>query len=127
MVLARSALLVALASPGCSGPPARGPLDPDPPGPLACHVIPCRSFEEERATQCGKPGTQVRVGTLAGFTVLTAETDPTSVVFTSFKFYFDASGRLVGRSSFINEWGRRSLEGRAPLGVEADVRSACGG
>lgn len=119
-------MLAALSVVACSpSAPPRGPLDPDPAGPLACQVTPCRSLADERAAQCSQPGTQVRIGAVGGFTVLIAETDPTSVVFTSFKLYFDASGRLVGRSSFVNEWGRATKEGFVPPDAPTNLAPAC--
>jgi hypothetical protein len=51
---------------------------------------------------------------LAGLTVVTIETDPTSYVYTKFTRYYDAAGRLVGRSSFISEFTPNMSPAKVP-------------
>jgi hypothetical protein len=62
---------------------------------------------------------------LAGLTVVTVETDPTSYVYTKFTHYYDASGRLVGRSSFISEYARHVREGEVPVGSPVGWIDVC--
>lgn len=93
-------------------------------GPLACSPIACLPLTQEIEAQC-KGNTSVRIGQVGGFTVLRVETDPRSFVFTSFSSFYDASGRLVGRSTFVNEYQRHSREGFVPEGAPASMSDAC--
>lgn len=93
-------------------------------GPLACSPIACLPLAQEIEAQC-KRNASVRVGQVDGFTVLRVETDPRSFVFTSFSSFYDRSGGLVGRSTFVNEYQRHSREGFVPEGVPASMSEAC--
>jgi hypothetical protein len=95
------------------------------PQPLDCTTMKCPTFAEELAQQCSYPGTKVRRATLGRFTVLHAETDPTSVVYTSSEYYFDRTGKLVGRKIFVNEWSRYTEEGLIPTGTRVREADAC--
>lgn len=106
--------------------PKTGPGDRDAgPQPLDCKVQPCPSFTEEVARQCSYPGTKVRRATVGRFTVLHAETDPTSVVYTSSEYFFDRTGTLVGRKIFVNEWSRFTQEGVIPTGERVRETDPC--
>ena len=116
-----------------SGPPAdpNGPLgSPSGPpgatnGPLVCTpTSPCPPLQQEIEAQCKGQAT-VQTGMLGGLTVLKIETDPSSYVFTSFSYYYDASGRLVGRSMFVSEYARHSREGTVPNGAPLGMVDAC--
>lgn len=81
-------------------------------------------LEQEIAAQCGGSAT-VQRGMLGGYTVLTIATDPQSYVYTSFSNYYDATGRLVGRSRFVSEYAMHSREGIVPVGSPIGMVSAC--
>lgn len=112
----------------CAADRSRPPGDSE--GPLVCSpASPCVPLQQELDTQCNGGQTTVRRGMLAGLTVVTVETDPESYVYTKFTHYYDAAGRLVGRSSFISEYARHVREGQVPDGspvgwVDVCVRSA---
>ena len=121
-------LAVVAGAVGC----AAKPPQPAPPnsvlnqaeGPLSCSPVACLPLAQEVEAQC-KGSASVRIGQLGAFTVLRVETDPRSFVFTSFSSFYDASGRLVGRSTFVNEYQRHSREGFVPEGAPATMSDAC--
>jgi hypothetical protein len=112
----------------CAADPSRPPGDVE--GPLICSpAAPCVPLQQELDKQCSGGQTTVRRGMLAGLTVVTVATDPKSYVYTKFTHYYDATGRLVGRSSFISEYARHVREGEVPAGspvgwVDVCVRTA---
>lgn len=105
---------------------ATGPGDRDA-GPLDCTAKPCPTFAEEVARQCSYGGTKVLRATLGRFTVLHAETDRMSIVYTSSEYYFDHDGKLVGRKIFVNEYSRFIEEGVIPTGTWVRESDPCPG
>jgi hypothetical protein len=108
----------------CAAGPSRPPGDSE--GPLDCSAAsPCVPLQQELDTQCNGGLTTVRRGMLEGLTVVTVETDPESYVYTRFTSYYDAAGRLVGRSSFISEYARHVREGQVPVGSPVGWVDVC--
>jgi hypothetical protein len=93
---------------------------------LDCGPGGCLSLADEIARQCRDPGTTVTRAVNGRYTVVTAQTDPESFIHTSVSFVFDGRGTLVGRTTFVNEWGRRSREGIVPRGPAGAAVDACG-
>lgn len=118
------ALGVSVLGSACAADPARPPGDSE--GPLVCSpASPCVPLDQELEAQCKGGQTTVRRGMIAGLTVVTVETDPESYVYTKFTHYYDASGRLVGRSSFISEYARHVREGNVPAGAPVGWVDVC--
>ena len=91
---------------------------------LDCSAVPCTELQQEIEQQCKQIAT-VRMGFVGRYTVLAVRTDPTSVVYTSFRFFYDRTGKLVGRSVFVNESSRHENEGRVPRGEAERARDPC--
>lgn len=105
--------------------PGRGPELVRNTDPLDCSGSGCPAFDVELARQCTYGGTTVQRSTIGPYTVLHAQTDPQSVVYTSSEFFFDRTGKLVGRKMFVNEWGRHLQQGVIPIGPRAAETDAC--
>lgn len=106
-------------------PPDRGPELVPNTDPLDCSGSGCLAFDAELTRQCTYGGTTVQRSTIGPYTVLHAQTDPKSVVYTSSEFFFDRTGKLVGRKLFVNEWGRHMQQGVIPIGPRARETDAC--
>lgn len=122
----RAAAPLALALLACAPrPPSRGPLDPDPPDPLACPTRDaCPSLQEELQRRCDGRH-RVRRRACGALQELIVETDPESVTYTRQRLHFDGAGRLVARDTFVNEYGRRVLEGMPPDCPRAEPTEVC--
>lgn len=128
------------ASSGFAPPPggARGTRDPGSRGPkveggvrviedtepLEC-TPDCLDLRAEVARQCGYKGTNVNRTTQGPYTIIVASTDPTSFLFTSSTYVFDRAGKLVGRTTFVNEYSRTSRQGIVPLSTTDPGTDAC--
>jgi len=91
---------------------------------LDCNAVPCTELQKEIEQQCKQIAT-VRLGTVGRYTVLSVQTDPTSIVYTSFRYVYDRKGALVGRSVFVNEYSRHDKEGIVPRGEVVREHDPC--
>jgi hypothetical protein len=94
---------------------------------LRCGEGACPSVDAELAARCAEAGTTVTLTDVGGYTVLRAQTDPRSYVYTSFTLVYAADGTLVGRDIFVNEYARHEREGVAPRGEPRNQRDGCVG
>ncbi len=112
---------------GCSGSQSSagpGPLDAEP-GPLVCDAAhPCLALDDALTAECA--GTRrISRAACGPFTELVLETDPTSVVYTKERRFYDGTGKLVGLTMFVNEYGRNVSEGTVPTCPPAQAQPLC--
>lgn len=92
---------------------------------LRCGDGPCPSIEAELAARCAEASTTVTLTDVGVYTVLRAQTDPRSFLYTSFTLVYAADGTLVGRDIFVNEYARHEHEGVVAEGEPRSQRDGC--
>ncbi len=122
--------LISCASEPAGGGPTPPPRSSPPPPPVTSQPLTCntpdacRSLDAEKAARCNGYHTLTE-SSCGQFRLLVIETDPTSVTYTKELYYYDGTGRLVGRSTFVNEYGRQLIEGNVPQCSAASPQVVC--